>query len=121
MNWSGAVASAMALIVSGCAPNVLVTQLGGTFPARRQLGELQVFSTQTPACPYQEVAILTAYQGQVGKATEMENVLAEVKQRAHSLGADAIIALRHVSEGGEVTRDGYSGTAIRFNDEACMH
>ncbi|MHB1194004.1 MAG: hypothetical protein ACYC6F_13260 [Longimicrobiales bacterium] len=44
-----------------------------------------------------------------------------VTRRRHSLGADAIIALRHVNEGGELTRDGYSGTAIRFNDEACMH
>ena len=120
MRWSHAVASAMVLIASGCAPNVLVTPLGGTFPPRRQVQELLVFSTQTPASSYQELAILTAYQGEVGKATEMENVLTTIKERAHSLGADAIVALRHVNEGGAVTRDGYSGTAVRFTDEACM-
>ena len=121
MRWSPAVMSALLLIASGCAPYVQVTPLGGTFPPRRQVQELLVLSTQVPACPYQELAILNAYQGEMGGANEMEKVLTAMKERAQSLGADAIIALRQVSGGEGVTREGYSGTAIRFTDEACMH
>jgi len=120
MRWSPVVASAIMIVASGCAPYVQVTPLGGTFPARRQVQDVPVFSTQTPTCPYQELAILTAYQGQLGRASEMANVLTAIKERAHSLGADAIVGLRQVNAGGPAPRDGYSATAIRFSDEACM-
>lgn len=115
-----AVATAMVLVSGGCAPSVLVTPLGESFPPRRAVHELLVFSTQVPACPYQEIALVTAYQGDLGWATDMERVLSALKREAGSLGADAIIALRHVNESRATTHDGYSGTAVRFTDPACM-
>lgn len=119
MRKSKGLAFVLLIVTSACAPRVQVTPLGRTFPPRSPAQELAVFSTQTPSCPYEELAILTAYRGTLGEASRMEEVLAAIKERARTLGADAIVALRQVSEGGQVPRDGYSGTAIRFTDPTC--
>jgi len=119
MRWRNAVLSGVLLVSVGCfGPRVRVTQLGETFPPRVAAEEIKVFSTQAPACPYRELAIVTAYEAEFG---DLDEAMAALKGRARDLGADAVVAVRLVSRGGDDPRDGYSGTAVRFSNEDCMH
>ena len=124
MNRHRATLAAVVFAAAACGPTVHVTNLGGTFPPRRAADELTVFSTKVPECPYGELGIVTAYRSQVATPTAMDEALDLLKERARSLGADAVVGLRVVSGGGgggEAMREGYSATAIRFTDEACTH
>mgnify|MGYP006305455251 CR=1 FL=1 len=120
MKWTAAILMSVVTVTSACAPKVHVTELNGTFEPRRSLAEVAVFTTQTPDCPYQEIAIVTAYQGDFPDFSDLDNVLTAVKEGSHAIGADAVVGVRLVSRGGESGRQGYSGTAIRFQDEDCM-
>lgn len=63
---------------------------------------------------------MTAYHGPRLFA-DLEDVMAALKERSRALGADALVGVRVVNRGGESAREGYSGTAVRFEDERCMH
>ena len=121
MRWTVAVLTSVMAVTSACAPKVQVTELNGTFEPRRSPTDVAVFTTQTPDCPYQEIAIVTAYQGDFPAFTDLDDALTAVKERAHEIGADAVVGVRLVNRGGESAREGYSGTAIRFEDAHCMH
>jgi hypothetical protein len=121
MRWSKMASLALMLIATGCAPAVHVTELGGTYPPRPESQDVAVYSTKTPTCAYRELAIITAYQGELGGFMDLDTVLAALKERAQGIGADAVVGVRLVNRGGDSPRDGYSGTAIRFDDETCMH
>lgn len=120
MRWSKVMLAGVVLGGAACAPTVHVTPLEGAFPPRRTVEELAVFSTRTPECPYQELAIVTAYQGELAPFTDLDGVLEALKEEAREMGADAVVGLRLVNRGGDSPRDGYTGTAIRFTDEGCM-
>jgi hypothetical protein len=77
-----------------------------------------VFSTQAPECAYREIALLTAFGGDLNPH-DLDAVLAALRKRAWEIGADAVIGLHVVHRGGEPPRSGYSGTAIRFVDDTC--
>lgn len=108
-------------VTSACAPKVQVTELNGTFEPRRNLTDVAVLTTRTPDCPYQEIAIVTAYKGDFPEFSHMDDVLTALRERAHAIGADAVVGVRLVNRGGESAREGHSGTAIRFKDANCMH
>lgn len=121
MKWSGGVAVAFSmLLLGGCAPTVQVTELGGAFPQREGLDQVALFSTRTPECPYQEIALLTAYEGALNHQ-DADAVILALRQRARNLGADALVGLQVVNRGGDVPRSGYSATAIRFENEGCRN
>lgn len=108
------------LVAAACGPTVQVTSLGPAFPPRRSAEDLVVFSTRVPECSYGELGLVTAYRADLGASSAMESALHALKERARSLGADAVVGLRVVSGGtAGNTREGYSATAIRFTDEAC--
>jgi hypothetical protein len=121
MRWTAAVLTSVVAVTSACAPKVQVTELNGTFEARRSPTDVAVFTTQAPDCPYQEVAIVTAYQGDFPAFSDLDDVLAAVRERAHEIGADAVVGVRLVNRGGDSAREGYSGTGVRFEDADCMH
>lgn len=124
MNRYRGILAGIVVAATACGPTVQVTKLGGTFPPRRALEEVAVFSTKVPVCPYGELAIVTAYRSQNWSPTAMDEALDLLKEQARSLGADAVVGLRVVSGGGgggEPLREGYSATAIRFEEEACTH
>jgi hypothetical protein len=107
-------------IVTACAPTVQVTELTGAFEPRRSVEDVAVFTTLTPDCPYREIAIVNAFEAN-SPFSDLDDVLAAMKEKARGVGADAVVGVRLVDRGGESTRKGYSGTAIRFEDEDCMH
>ena len=76
------------------------------------------FSTQAPKCPYRELAIVTAYEREL--FGDLDAALEALKDRSRAIGADAIVGVHLVNRGGDSTRQGYSGTAVRFNDETCV-
>lgn len=117
-----ALIAGLVLAAAACGPTVQVANLGPTFPARRPAEDLIVYSTRVPDCAYGEIALVTAYRGDMVGDAAMDRALDALKDRARSLGADAVVGLRVVSGGmAGNTREGYSATAIRFTDQACTH
>lgn len=105
-------------LLAACAPTVQVTPLGEAYAPRPGLEQVAVFSTQTPRCPYREIAIVTAY-GSGLNPLDLDGVLAALRRRALEIGADALVGLHVVSGGGNPSRSGYSATAVRFEDPDC--
>ena len=118
------ITSCLAVVVAAsaaCAPSVGVTPLGGTFEPRPDLAEVAVYTTQVPECPYREIAIVTAYKAELRPDKGLNDVLAALKKRARTLGGDALVGVHLVHSGGESSRAGYSGTAVRFTEDTCRH
>lgn len=111
------VIAALAFVCAGCAPTVRATALNGTFEPRRGVEEVAVFSTKSPECPYQEIAILRAY---AGFFTNADAALEALKRRALSMGSDAVVGVRLINSGGEYSTPGYTATAVRFTDSGCV-
>ena len=122
MRWRIACCASLAILsVAACAPTVTVTKLDGTFAPRPGLDEVAVYTTQVPECPYREIAIISAFENDLIAGGELDSVLAALKERARSIGADAVVGVHLVNKGGESNRGGYSGTAIRFTNDECNY
>ena len=106
----------------GCAPTVTITPLAGdhTYPPTPDSVDIPLYSAAKPECPYDEIAAITAEGNNSNDA-----VLAALRRKARSVGAQAIVAYRQSarsSTSGSVTTDipVRSGTAIRFRAADCM-
>jgi len=120
VGWRGAgrlFALATAVGVVGCAPAIDTTMLGGPYPPLPPDQEILTYSTRLPECPYAEVAVLAGFESELVRS--LDETLDALKAEARRLGADAIVDLQRIERGGESRRSGYTGTAIRFTEEAC--
>lgn len=100
----------------GCTPAIDITPLGGPYPERPPDAPILEYSTRLPECPYVEVALLAAFEADLGS---LESTLRALEGRTRSLGGDAIVHLARVEQGGPARRPGYTGTAIRFTEPDC--
>lgn len=108
-------ATLIVLTLGACAPYVHFTALNGPMPPRKGLDAVAVSNTHVPDCPYTELGIVTAYGGTQKVALEA------VKRKALAVGGDAILAIQAVNSGGDLPRQGYSATVIRFDKADCRH
>jgi hypothetical protein len=101
-------------VLLSCAPTVTVTPLGSerTYPPTPDTASIPLYSTVKPACPYDEIAAITA------EGIKPDNVvLAALRAKARALGGQAITGYtQQQREDGTSVR---SGTAIRFRSADC--
>jgi hypothetical protein len=88
-------------------------------PHAPDAAEILVYSAKLPECPFEEIALISARQGELSLAgSNMDRLLTALKQRAHQLGGHAIVDLterpRTKEEGPSL-----SGTIIRFTSSEC--
>lgn len=103
--------------VAACAPTMRTTMIGAERAPAAEPGEILVFSSKVPECPYDEIALVTAKRGEfdlVGKG----DLLSTLKQRAHELGGHAIVGLAELPRT-EVEGPSLSGTVVRFKSSDC--
>jgi hypothetical protein len=87
-------------------------------PHAPDASEILVFSAKLPECPFEEIALISAEGAQSLLGTNMDRLLAALKDRAHELGGHAIVGLTERSRTEEVG-PGLSATAIRFTSSDC--
>ena len=111
------------LLISACGTSLQVTPFApGKYPPRPADHPVQMFSTVTPACPYEELGLLRA-KGQT-PLTPWQQVVDDFLARARDLGGDGVIVkqgidVRAAGEGDVVSNDVLTGTVIRFPGGAC--
>ncbi|HKW46591.1 MAG TPA: hypothetical protein VJN70_04070 [Gemmatimonadaceae bacterium] len=116
INWKSLIVVAMSLAAAtGCAPppELIITPLGAerTYPATPDNVKIPLYATRQPECPYDEIAAITAE----GLQSD-EEMLATLKSKARTLGADAIVGY---AQGIRASVRVRSGTAIRFRSTDC--
>ena len=102
-----------------CAPQIRTTMIGQPQVPDTEPTDVLVFSAKVPACPFEEIALVSAGKGDLPEpGMGMDDLLAAMKQRAHELGGHAIVGLterpRTKAEGPSL-----SGTIIRFRSNEC--
>lgn len=101
----------------GCAPAIDTTHLSGPYPPSAADTEILKYSTKMPECPYVEVALLAGFEAELGSS--LDDTLRALEERTRRLGGDAIVRLTRIERGGDSSKSGYTGTAIRFTEEGC--
>lgn len=108
------------LLAAGCAPTVRSTYLG--VPSNlepRSDTRIEVYSARPPECPFDELGLLRITTSGLLGFSESD-ALNALKEKARALGADAIVGLAPYDVPTTAgSRSGFSGTAIRFKDNAC--
>jgi hypothetical protein len=117
-------------IISGaCGPVVKVSQMTPqSYPPKPDDAPITVFVTKTPACPYDEIGMVSASQGAF--SGDETTFIAAMKVKARALGGDALILgqLGTTTEGyiqvapgivGAAQGKTQTGIVIRFKDPAC--
>ena len=112
------------LLTSACGASVRVTPfVAGKYPSRAVDHPIQMFSTKTPECPYEELGLIRS-EPENG-LTRWERVVDGLLTHARQMGGDAVI-LRQAGEfratGDEVVvnDDVLAGTVIRFQGAGCQ-
>jgi hypothetical protein len=112
--------------IAGCGPHIQSARLVDRFfePAA---GEISVYSTRRPECPYEEIALITGSRRSAWN--NLDDVLMAMRERARALGGDAIVGLGSGEEvSGTAVPDGVvsvdsnvilKGTVARFSDRNC--
>ena len=116
---------ALAMMVAGCAPHIQSARLTDRY-FQPDGGEITVFSTKRPECPYDEIALITG--GRRSSWNSLDDILAAMRVRARELGGDAIVGLGSGEELEGSGGDGVvnlsseirlKGTVARFSDRNC--
>jgi hypothetical protein len=114
------------VLLTACGPAVRSAHFKSV-PPRPTDHQIVLFSTKLPACPYEELGLITA-QRRHG-FNSYESVLEAMKARARRMGGDAVVALnqQQTVNGGTVigktvsinTGEALTGTVIRFTESGC--
>ncbi len=106
------------IIVLACAPKTRTIMLGAERTPDTDPTEILVYSSKVPECPFEEIALVTAVQGEFDYRGGLEAALEALKQKAHALGGHAIVGLedrpKTKAEGPSL-----SGTVVRFTSDDC--
>lgn len=102
-----------------CAPQIRTIMIGQPQVPDTEPTDVLVFSAKVPACPFEEIALVSAGKSDLPEpGMGMDDLLAAMKQRAHELGGHAIVGLterpRTKAEGPSL-----SETIIRFSSNEC--